>query len=313
MINHNEYEELKDMFVRANGIQSLFYDRCYNPIYKQHLGDKVAYDDVFNALFHVKNASQYIFEEIENYESSLQNVPDCLLALGSLKEYLYQLLECQQELNDITFKLSEKAEGVLNAYPFFRYLKDTKRLDNNIRVLESKGNILQDNYEKMIRTLSVNRRPSLWDVDSFTSLYSFIKEVFPYYVSTAKPKNSEMILNFMNYVLQSLESFAEGNGVHEFSFSFVYRWQDELRYITISDDGESVITATDGGYCSTPGVGGDSFTNWTWSIWDGGDEDGHLWLDMDVYAELINIGAKLSIEAPEEYSYDSDEPESGNE
>ncbi len=309
MINHDEYEELKDMFVRANGIQSLFYDRCYNPVYKQHLGDKVAYDDIFNALFHVKNASQYIFEEIENYESSLQNVPDCLLALGSLKEYLNQLLECQQELNDITFKLSEKAEGVLNAYPFLRYLKDTKRLDNAIRILESKGNVLQDNYEKMIHNLSVNRGPLLWDVDSFGTLYSFIKEAFSYYVSKAKPKNSELVLSFMKYVLQSLESFAEGNGVQEFSFSFVQQEQDKICYLSFSDDGESVVTVTEGGHVYTPGVGGDSFTNWMWTIWDSGEEDGRLELDMNTVAEMINSGAKLSIELPEDYSYDPDEQE----
>ena len=151
-------------------------------------------------------------------------------------------------------KLSEKAEGVLHAYPFLRYLKDTKRLNNAIRVLESKGNVLKDNYKKMMHALPDSSGASLWDVDSFTSLYSFIKKVFPYYVSEAKPKNPERILGFMNYVLQSLDSFAEGYGVQKFSFSFTRQEQNETWHLSISDDGESVVTVTEGGYLYTPGM-----------------------------------------------------------
>lgn len=311
-----EYEELKDIFVRANEIQHLFYDKCYNPIFKQNLGNKVAFDDVFDALYHVKNASQYIFEEIEIYKSSLQRAPDCLLALDSLKDYLNQLLACQQELHDITLRLRKKAEGVFRAYPFRRYLKDTKSLDFAIRVLEFKGNVLQDDYEKMMHALSSSSSSSssssgesLWDVDSFAWLYLFIKEFFPYYVSKAKPKNSEMILSFMNYVLQALDSFAEGNGVEEFSFSFAHREQDELWYLSVSDDGESAVTITEGGSVYTPDVGSDSFTNWMWTIWDNGEEDGNLLLDMKTVAEMINLGARLIIEVPDEYCYDSDKQE----
>ena len=46
-----------------------------------------------------------------------------------------------------------------------------------------------------------------------------------------------------------------------------------------------------------------------WSIWAGGEEDGRLHLDMNTVAEMINSGARLSIEVPEEYWYGSDEKE----
>ncbi len=156
--------------------------------------------------------------------------------------------------------------------------------------------------------LSDNDGISLWDVDSFSTLYNFIQDIFPYYISVAKPQNPKVIIKYMKYVLNALDSFANGKGVKEFSFSFIHQEADEILYLSVSDSSGSSVSVTKGGSIYTPGVGSDSFTDWAWNIWEGGEEDGRLWLDIEDTAEMINLGAKLSIELPEEYTYDADVP-----
>jgi len=108
-------------------------------------------------------------------------------------------------------------------------------------------------------------------------------------------------LNYQKYILRSLDLFVEGKGLKEFSFSFVHRELNEILWVDVSTDGEDVLVVSEGGHLYTPGVGGDSYTNWRWSIWSDGEESGQFMLDTNSVAEMIRVGAELSIELPEEY------------
>lgn len=148
---------------------------------------------------------------------------------------------------------------------------------------------------------------SLEDNESLAYLYNFIQDIFPYFISQKDPENPELIADYQKYILHSLELFFEGNGLEEFSFSFVRRELNEILWIEISTDGEDVLNVSEGGYLYTPGIGGDSYTNWRWSIWNSGEESGEFMLDTNSVAELIRAGAELSVELPEEYVYSEDD------
>ena len=62
---------------------------------------------------------------------------------------------------------------------------------------------------------------------------------------------------------------------------------------TLSDD---ELSLCDGGSVYSPEVGGDSFTNWDFTMWRDGTHIGYLGLDVDVVNELISCGAELSFE-----------------
>ena len=110
-------------------------------------------------------------------------------------------------------------------------------------------------------------------------------------------------MNYQKYILRSLDLFVEGKGLKEFSFSFVHRELNEILWVDVSTDGEDVLVVSEGGHLYSPDVGGDSYTNWHWSIWSDGEESGQLMLDTNSVAEMIRFGADLSIELPEEFSF----------
>ena len=154
MLNRETLIDFLELFKRAKGIQDYYYDKCYTAVYAQKFGDRIAYDDVFNALFHVKNLINLILDDIAPLECILCNEPSCLSAIDSLKKYLKQLLDCQEKLNGIVSKLHEKSNGSLFSYSYFRYAKDNAMLNHAMRVLESDANKLQDDYEIMLYSLA---------------------------------------------------------------------------------------------------------------------------------------------------------------
>ena len=75
---------------------------------------------------------------------------------------------------------------------------------------------------------------SFGEIYSVSLLYNFVKDIFPYYVSASEREKPEKILKYMNYVLSALDDLAEGKPLKEFSFSFVLRVQDEMKYLSVS-------------------------------------------------------------------------------
>ena len=98
--------------------------------------------------------SKIIIDDITRFEAEFYCEPSCLLALSSLRDFLIQLLDCQDKMNRISTKLSEKANGSFFSYPLHKYAKDTRELNKSMRILEEAGNKLQDNYEIMLKMLN---------------------------------------------------------------------------------------------------------------------------------------------------------------
>ena len=73
------------------------------------------------------------------------------------------------------------------------------------------------------------------------------------------------------------------------------------------------MEVAEGGSVYTPGVGSDSYTNWNWTLYENGEESDYLWLETDHVAEMINMGAKLVIEAPEDFLDDDCEQDEEDE
>ena len=103
---------------------------------------------------------------------------------------------------------------------------------------------------------------------------------------------------FFQYITKQLNSFAEGEDFEEFSFSLVLRDNEEMQYIEFRGDG-ICVSVTDAGHSFDPAVGGDSYTNWEYTIWNNGQDEGSLELDDDKILEMLQMGAQISIEEPE--------------
>jgi hypothetical protein len=240
-------------------------------------------------------------EERDQYNASAQ-------AIQTVVDHMHTVCTIRDDIVDMICK----ENGIVDSRSIYSALEALAVQNDNLDFVRRQlDEFVDEEYDEGEDDdeLPDNDEISLWDVESFCSLYNFVKDIFPYYVSAAKPENPERVMEYMRYVLSALDDFAEGKGVKEFSFSFVQRESDEMLYITISDDGESVVSATEGGSVYTSGVGSDSFTNWMWTLWGSGHEDGQLWLDTERVTEMINLGAKLSIETPEEFSIEADEAE----
>ena len=67
------------------------------------------------------------------------------------------------------------------------------------------------------------------------------------------------------------------------------------RYFSFSLSGEE-LQISDEGSVYSPEVGGDSFTNWSFSLRQNGEREGMLSLDVDIIKELIDCGAELVVE-----------------
>ena len=71
---------------------------------------------------------------------------------------------------------------------------------------------------------------------------------------------------------------------------------NELRYFSFYLSGDE-LSISDGGHVYSPEVGGDSYTNWMFTIWKDGSRDGNpLYLDKNLVKELIDLGAEINIE-----------------
>lgn len=139
----------------------------------------------------------------------------------------------------------------------------------------------------------------LWDKYEFCCIYNFVVDIFPYYL---KLKPDENVKSFYEFLLRTLEDFIEGRCPEDnmIVFAIDYRTENEYHYIDFNMESEC-ITVSEGGSVYDSNVGSDSFTLWSYSIWDDGDDGGDLELNIDTAIEFINMGAQIHIEQPEEY------------
>lgn len=137
------------------------------------------------------------------------------------------------------------------------------------------------------------------EVESFQSIRSIIDEAFTKY--TYKNK-SEHISDFIIAINDYLVSFENGvEPENEFDFGFALDAGNEIQYIDFNFESE-MIQITSGGSNYDNYVGSDSYTNWIYSIWLNGWDEGENDYCFTEVLELIRLGAKLSIENPEEFS-----------
>lgn len=152
-MNRAEFLEYMELFKRAKSLEELYEDKCYNVIFKQNFGDRINYDDVINAMFHVENAGKYLIEDIDKEKDVVEDSL-CLVALDSLKSYIDKLFRCVRCLREINSNLYNKSLGSIFSYSILKYIREKKDLDKAMKEFDKAGNILQDNYEKALGDLA---------------------------------------------------------------------------------------------------------------------------------------------------------------
>lgn len=141
---------------------------------------------------------------------------------------------------------------------------------------------------------------SLEDCDAFCAIYNYIQDVFPLLSAHSADGQQSLIEQYQKYVLRSLDEFAASGCLRPFAFIITHRVDQESRWIDFSTD-ELSITVSDCGHVYDPEIGGDTYTNWSFTLYSSGETDGVCWLNVDETAEMLNMGARLEIYAPDEF------------
>jgi hypothetical protein len=141
------------------------------------------------------------------------------------------------------------------------------------------------------------------ELESFNLMRNYLVKAFTEYI---KEHKSELITDFFIAIQDYLEAFSNGIEPNkEFDFGFGLETGNdehhEIQYIDFHFESE-MLQVSSGGSVYDKSVGGDSYTNWDYSIWlNGWDEDNNNYRFSTVL-ELVLSGAKLSIESPDEYT-----------
>lgn len=142
------------------------------------------------------------------------------------------------------------------------------------------------------------------EIENFQSMRIIIDEAFTKYTNENK---SEHIFDFIIAINKYLESFENGIEPEKiFDFGFALEAGNEIQYIDFNFESE-MIQITSGGSIYDKYVGSDSYTNWIYSIWLNGCDEGENDYCFTEVLELIRLGAKLSIENPEEFNNNTEE------
>jgi hypothetical protein len=137
-------------------------------------------------------------------------------------------------------------------------------------------------------------RINIGEDEEFLFTSHAISELLLYYCE--KYHDPETV-EYKDQVIKALEDYAADEMAEDFSFSISYRSGNEIRYFSFSLSGDE-LSMSDAGHVYTPEVGGDSYTNWMFTIWKDGSRDGSAWnLDKSVVKELIDSGAELCIDS----------------
>ena len=125
------------------------------------------------------------------------------------------------------------------------------------------------------------------------NILHIISEMFAYY-QTAHDDNEISDMNAQT--IHAVHSFAKGESFEYVSLSLELQNDDERRYLSFSISEEELLVV-DGGYVYNPEIGGDSFTNWDYTLRCDGTRDGTLFLDENEIMEFIDCGAILKIDS----------------
>ena len=144
------------------------------------------------------------------------------------------------------------------------------------------------------------------EIESFQNMRDILVKAFTMYTNEHK---SERISDFFIAIQDYLEAFAKGAEPDmEFDFGFLYNYDPhEIRYIDFHFE-LGMLQVSSGGSTYSEFVGSDSFTDWTYSIGLNGWDEGNYNCNFMTVLELVRMGAKLTIEGPDEYiDYEEDE------
>lgn len=137
-------------------------------------------------------------------------------------------------------------------------------------------------------------------LSDYIALLDSLKLLFHSYFSNVQ-KDLEM--QFANQLLQDMNESLHGKCFdREYVFSFDIRTDEELRYVSFAI-GPDYIELFSGGSSYDPQIGSDSYSNCKYSL--GKSEQDELIHLVNETAGLIQSGAKLTIELPEDYINDA--------
>ncbi len=132
-----------------------------------------------------------------------------------------------------------------------------------------------------------------WEKDTDLSLiYYSVVTLFDYYLEN---HDDSEIIEFKEQTIQAIRSFSKEESFDCLTFSINLRNNNELCYISFSIS-EDEITVTEGGHEYDPDVGGDSYTNWAYTLWNNGMREGPLNLNQYTIKKMIDCGAYIEKE-----------------
>lgn len=139
------------------------------------------------------------------------------------------------------------------------------------------------------------------EVESFQIIKSILIEALTEYI---KENNSERSSRFFVAIQKYLEDFENGvESDEQFDFGFnLVTGYHENKYIQFNFESR-LIQVSSGGSVYDVAVGGDSYTDWMYSIGINGYEGNNYFnCDFSAVLELVLNGAELSIDSPDEYA-----------
>ena len=99
-------------------------------------------------------------------------------------------------------------------------------------------------------------------------------------------------------ILESLSDFESGKSVSPFSFSLMLEQGRDLQWLAFIAEEDS-ITVTEGGFVYASALYGDTYSDWTFTIWQDGQQSGTPKFDMSSIENSIRQGARLHVTIPE--------------
>lgn len=225
-------------------------------------------------------------------------------------EVATRMVSAEVIFNDIITMYTEPHDDDMYIHLYFAMLK---LLSNSIWYMREKLNKLHYETSQLCSELLVlddntdGEEESILpgEVESFQIMKSVLAEALTRYI---KENNSEHISDFLVAIQDYLEKFSNGiEPDEEFDFGFnLVTGYHENKYIDFHFESE-MIQVSSGGSVYDADVGGDSYTNWMYSIWLNGCEDYDYNCDFYTIFELVCSGANLTIDNPEEYFVVEDE------
>ena len=306
-----EYEELKSLHETACAFSdlgkqaeedALYFMEHWMPGLREELSKKISrkfeladsidyVSDKLNFEFTDSDDEKFSLSEIRNYE---HDILDRAITVKVLVSDMIQLY-VESTLEDNYICLSSLVSGLSLMQTSINYA--VEQIDKLVEKMSSDLDEQEEAWEEEVADISLFENSP-----EYAYVYKVLEDAFSYFVSKVDKKHKKNAEVYLRYVLEALESFGNGDGIKDFSFSIYHRYDEESKYIDFyAEEETSLLQISEGGTVYTPGAGHDSYTNWDWSIWGNGTERGYVRLDEDSIYELANLGSVLSIELPEDF------------